>query len=74
MGELHGSCYAGVATRPRKGGVKVGSASGAEHALRAIAAGDPIPKYYFNADTNEELASAFGIIRDSLARNMYLSK
>lgn len=32
------------------------------------------PKYYFNANTNAELASAFGIIRDSLARNMYLSK
>lgn len=41
---------------------------------KKVAAGEPTPKYYFNANTNEELASAFGIIRDSLARNMYLSK
>lgn len=41
---------------------------------KKVAAGEPTPKYYFNTNTNEELASAFGIIRDSLARNMYLSK
>lgn len=41
---------------------------------KKVAAGEPTPKYYFSANTNEELASAFGIIRDSLARNMYLSK
>ena len=41
---------------------------------KEVAAGQPKPKYYFNTNTNEELASAFGIIRDSLARNMYLSK
>jgi Flp pilus assembly protein TadG len=35
---------------------------------------DPKPNYYFNADTNAELASAFGIIRDSLARAMFVSK
>jgi hypothetical protein len=34
----------------------------------------PGEKFYFNTDTNEELASAFGIIRNTLARNMYLSK
>jgi Flp pilus assembly protein TadG len=41
---------------------------------KKVAAGEPRPKYYFNADTNEELATAFGIIRDSIARNMYISK
>ncbi|WP_119268411.1 vWA domain-containing protein [Taklimakanibacter deserti] len=41
---------------------------------KKVAAGEPQPKYYFNADTNEELATAFGIIRDSIARNMYISK
>ncbi len=41
---------------------------------KKVAAGEPTPKYYFNTNTNEELASAFGIIRDSLARNMFLSK
>jgi Flp pilus assembly protein TadG len=30
-------------------------------------------KYFYDADTNQELADAFGVIRDSLARNMYLS-
>lgn len=35
---------------------------------------NPAPRYYFNTDTNAELASAFGIIRDSLARAMYVSK
>jgi Flp pilus assembly protein TadG len=34
----------------------------------------PTEKFYFNTDSNAELASAFGIIRDSLARNMFLSK
>ncbi len=34
----------------------------------------PPDKYYYNVDTNEELASAFGIIRNSLARNMYISE
>lgn len=34
----------------------------------------PGEKYYFNTDSNAELASAFGIIRDSLARSMYVSK
>lgn len=45
-----------------------------ENLDKEVAAGQPKPKYYFNTNTNEELASAFGIIRDSLARNMYLSK
>lgn len=45
-----------------------------ENLEKKVAAGEPKPKYYFNANTNEELASAFGIIRDSLARNMFLSK
>ena len=31
-------------------------------------------KYYYDTDTNDELAAAFGVIRDSLARNMYLSE
>jgi Flp pilus assembly protein TadG len=35
---------------------------------------NPGEKFYFNTDTNDELASAFGIIRNTLARNMYLSK
>lgn len=34
---------------------------------------NPPDKYYFNVDTNEELVSAFGIIRNSLARTMYVS-
>jgi Flp pilus assembly protein TadG len=34
----------------------------------------PGEKFYFNTDTNEELASAFGIIRNTLARTMYLSR
>jgi hypothetical protein len=34
----------------------------------------PTEKFYFNTDSNAELSSAFGIIRDSLARTMYLSK
>lgn len=42
------------------------------------AEGEPVPnppdKYYYNADTNEDLAKAFGIIRDSLARNMFISE
>ncbi|MGE0007886.1 MAG: pilus assembly protein TadG-related protein [Parvibaculaceae bacterium] len=41
---------------------------------KKVAAGEPTPKYYFNVDSNEELASAFGIIRDSLAHNMFISK
>ena len=48
-----------------------------ETRLRDCASNDPDnpgQKFYFNTDTNAELASAFGIIRDSLARNMYLSK
>jgi len=35
---------------------------------------NPPPKYYFDVNTNDELASAFGIIRDSLARSMFVSK
>lgn len=45
-----------------------------ENLDKEVAEGQPREKYYYDADTNEELASAFGIIRDSLARNMYLSK
>lgn len=41
---------------------------------KKVAAGEPQPKFYFNTDTNEELATAFGIIRDSIARNMFISK
>lgn len=46
----------------------------AEYVKRNEPVPDPPPKYYFNVDTNEELATAFGIIRDSLARAMYVSK
>lgn len=45
-----------------------------ENLDKELVAGQPREKYYYDADTNEELASAFGIIRDSLARNMFLSK
>ncbi|MGE4252818.1 MAG: pilus assembly protein TadG-related protein [Parvibaculaceae bacterium] len=41
---------------------------------KEVAEGEPTPKYYFNVDTNEELATAFGVIRDSLAKSMYISK
>ena len=41
---------------------------------KEVVQGQPTPKYYFDADTNGELASAFGIIRNSLAKNMYISK
>ncbi len=34
----------------------------------------PDGDYYFNANTNADLANAFGIIRDQLARKMYLSE
>ncbi|WP_162914284.1 pilus assembly protein TadG-related protein [Taklimakanibacter lacteus] len=46
--------------------------------LDNVAAGedppDPPDKYFFDVDTNEELVTAFGIIRDSLARTMFVSK
>lgn len=35
---------------------------------------EPDGTYYFNTDTNDELANAFGVIKNELARNMYLSK
>jgi hypothetical protein len=35
---------------------------------------EPSGNYYFNTDTNEELADAFGTIKDELARTMYLSE
>ncbi len=35
---------------------------------------EPDGTYYFNTDTNDELADAFGVIKDALARNMYLSE
>lgn len=41
---------------------------------KEVAEGEPPAKYYYDVDTNEELASAFGIIRDSLARSMFVSK
>lgn len=41
---------------------------------KKVAEGAPKEKYYYDVDTNDELASAFGIIRDSLAHNMFLSK
>jgi Flp pilus assembly protein TadG len=31
-------------------------------------------RYYYDTDTNQELADAFGVIRDNLARTMYLSE
>ena len=34
----------------------------------------PNGTYYFNTDTKEELADAFGTIKDELARTMYLSE
>ncbi|MGE3874847.1 MAG: VWA domain-containing protein, partial [Parvibaculaceae bacterium] len=34
----------------------------------------PGEKYYFNTDSNAELVSAFGVIRDTLAKAMYISK
>ena len=36
-------------------------------------AANPYP-YYFNTETNADLATAFGTIRNQLARNMYLSE
>lgn len=45
--------------------------------LRNCASDDPEnpgQKFYFDTDTNEELSGAFGAIRDSLARSMFLSK
>lgn len=45
-----------------------------ENLDKEVEEGQPREKYYYDVDTNEELASAFGIIRDSLARNMFLSK
>lgn len=45
-----------------------------ENLDKKVAAGQPKEKYYFDVDTNDELASAFGIIRDSLARNMFISE
>lgn len=35
---------------------------------------EPSGTYYFNTDTKEELADAFGTIKDELARTMYLSE
>lgn len=32
------------------------------------------PQYYFNVETNAQLANAFGTIRNQLARNMYIKK
>ncbi len=32
------------------------------------------PQYYFNVETNAQLANAFGTIRDQLARTMYIKK
>jgi hypothetical protein len=32
------------------------------------------PEYYFDTDNNAELASAFGVIKNQLARVMYLSE
>jgi hypothetical protein len=34
----------------------------------------PADTYYFNANTNADLAAAFGTIRDQLARKMYLAE
>ena len=34
----------------------------------------PDGEYYFNANTNADLAAAFGVIRDQLARKMYLAE
>lgn len=46
-----------------------------ENRLRDCAsADDDGNKYYFDTDTNQELADAFGVIRDNLARTMYLSE
>ena len=35
---------------------------------------EPDGDYYFNANTNADLAVAFGVIRDQLARKMYLAE
>ncbi len=35
---------------------------------------EPDGDYYFNANTNADLAVAFGVIRDQLARTMYLAE
>ncbi len=32
------------------------------------------PEYYFNVETNSQLANAFGVIKNQLAANMYLKK
>jgi hypothetical protein len=45
-----------------------------ENLDKKVAAGQPNERYYFDVDPNDELASAFGIIRDSLAHNMFISQ
>jgi len=42
-----------------------------EKRLKDCASG---PEYYFNTDNNAELASAFGVIKNQLAKVMYLSE
>jgi hypothetical protein len=48
-----------------------GAYAAAEQRLKDCASG---PQYYFNTDTNAQLAAAFGTIRNQLARNMYVTK
>jgi hypothetical protein len=69
--------YINTATHWWDGSQVYGNDRETETRLRNCASNDPDnpgQKFYFNTDTNAELASAFGIIRDSLPRNMYLSK
>jgi len=42
-----------------------------EKRLKDCASG---PEYYFNTDNNQELAAAFGVIKNQLAKVMYLSE
>jgi Flp pilus assembly protein TadG len=51
------------------------SGSSADDPARTSAeiAANPYP-YYFNTETNSDLATAFGTIRNQLARNMFISK
>lgn len=42
-----------------------------ENRLKDCASG---PDYYFNTDNNQELATAFGVIKNQLAKVMYLSE
>ena len=42
-----------------------------EKRLKDCASG---PEYYFNTDNNAELATAFGVIKNQLAKVMYLSE